>query len=74
MALLLDFTPLFCFFFLAWLGLRKLPKTPAFFPPRVFLVLILGILSLFVVLMLLIKYGFFPGLSILPGEHLDTAA
>lgn len=60
--MLFDFIPLICFFALAWIGLRKMPRTPAFVPPRVFLVLILTILTGFVTLLLLGKYGVIPPL------------
>lgn len=60
--MILSFIPLICFFLLACAGLYKLPHTKAFVPARVFLMLILLILVVFISVLILIKHGVIPGL------------
>lgn len=60
--MILSFIPLICFFILALAGLSRLPKTKAFIPARVFLILILTILVIFISVLILIRHGVIPGL------------
>lgn len=60
--MILSFIPLICFFVLSWVGLSKLPRTRAFLPARVFLILILFVLIGFISVLILIHHGMIPGL------------